>query len=252
MMRLEGKIALVTGAANGIGEATARRLAADGARVVVTDVEADRLAEVASSIAETGRDVLHFVLDVRQREAVKKVFDEVKAKWGTPHVVAHIAGVVKPQHFLKVSDADWERTIGINLYGSFVVGQVAAQAMVDADVHGSIVFMASTNGLVAEEDLADYNASKFGVVGLMKTMTVDLSQHHIRVNSVNPGLIRTRLTQGMWENPEIEGWYTRERIPMRRLGLPEEVAACVAFLASDDASYVTGHTLVVDGGQLTI
>jgi NAD(P)-dependent dehydrogenase (short-subunit alcohol dehydrogenase family) len=141
--------------------------------------------------------------------------------------------------------------LGINLTGSFIVGHVAAQAMVVGEMPGSIVFMASTNGLVAEEDLAAYNASKFGVVGLMKTMAIDLAQYHIRVNSVNPGLIKTRLTQFAWENPDIVNWYTKERIPMRRLGLPEEVAACVAFLASDDAAYVTGHTLVVDGGQLT-
>ncbi len=252
-MRFDGKIAFVTGAANGIGEASARRLASDGARLVITDIEAERLSDVAQSIGATGVEVLHYTLDVTIREQVTTVFDAVKSAWGSPpHVVAHIAGMVKSQHFLKIPEADWQRTLNVNLNGSYTVGQVAAQAMVDAGIPGSIVFMASTNGLVAEEDLADYNASKFGVVGLMKTMAVDLAQHHIRVNSVNPGLIRTRLTRSAWENPEVEAWYTRERIPMRRLGLPEEVAACVAFLASEDASYVTGHTLVVDGGQLTI
>lgn len=252
-MRFDNKIVLVTGAANGIGEASARRMASEGARIVLTDVEADRLAEVAQSIAATGAEVLHYTLDVTQREQVKQVFDNVNFTWGSPpHIVAHIAGMVKAQHFLKLSPDDWQHTLNVNLNGSYIVGQVAAQAMVNAAIHGSIVFMASTNGLVAEEDLADYNASKFGVVGLMKSMAVDLAPHHIRINSVNPGLIRTRLTRSAWENPEVEAWYTRERIPMRRLGLPEEVAACVAFLASDDASYVTGHTLVVDGGQLTI
>ncbi len=252
-MRFDNKIVLVTGAANGIGEASARRMASEGARLVLTDIESARLAEVAASLTLTGVDVLPYTLDVTIRDQVQQVFDAVKSAWGSPpHIVAHIAGMVKAQHFLKLPPEDWQRTLNVNLNGSYTVGQVAAQAMVDAGIHGSIVFMASTNGLVAEEDLADYNASKFGVVGLMKTMAVDLAQHHIRVNSVNPGLIRTRLTRGAWENAEVEAWYTRERIPMRRLGQPEEVAACVAFLASDDASYVTGHTLVVDGGQLTI
>jgi NAD(P)-dependent dehydrogenase (short-subunit alcohol dehydrogenase family) len=251
-MRLQGKTALVTGAANGIGEATARRLAAEGARTVLTDIEADRLVQVAQEIAQTGAEVQHYVLDVRSRDNVQAVFDQVAASWGAPDVVAHIAGMVLVSHFLKVTDEDWSRVIHLNLTGSFIVGQIGAQAMVAAGKPGSMVFMASTNGLVAEEDLAEYNASKFGVVGLMKTMAIDLAQHRIRVNSVNPGLIKTRLTRTSWENPDIVAWYTKERIPMRRLGLPEEVAACVAFLASDDASYVTGHTLVVDGGQLTL
>ncbi len=251
-MKLKGKTAFITGAANGIGEATARRLAADGARVVMTDIEIERLAQVAAEIAATGTEVRHYPLDVTRRDQVQAVFDQLQTDWGAPDVVAHIAGVGKALHFLKLTDADWSRTIDINLRGSFLVGQIGAQAMVNAGIHGSIVFMASTNGLVAEEELADYNASKFGVVGLMKTMAIDLASSHIRVNSVNPGLIRTRLTQGSWDETETGQWYTRERIPMRRLGLPAEVAACVSFLASDDASYVTGHTLVVDGGQLTL
>jgi NAD(P)-dependent dehydrogenase (short-subunit alcohol dehydrogenase family) len=250
-MRLEGRVALVTGAANGIGEATARRLAAEGARVVLTDVEQDRLEAVTRSIAASGAEAIHYELDVTKREQVQAVFDSVEAKWGTPHVVAHIAGMVIVQHYLDITDEAWDKVIGVNLTGTFLVTQVAARAMVKAGIPGSIVMMASTNGLVGEEDLAPYNASKFGVVGLTKSMAIDLARHHIRVNSVNPGLIKTRLTRSTWENPEAKQAYEDQRIPMRRLGTPEEVAACFVFLASDDSSYITGHSLVVDGGQLT-
>jgi NAD(P)-dependent dehydrogenase (short-subunit alcohol dehydrogenase family) len=250
-MRLEGKIALVTGAANGIGEASARRLAADGARVVLTDIETGRLDEVTRSIQATGAQAVHHHLDVRQRDQIQTVFDSVIADWGVPHIVAHIAGTVVVHPFLDIKDEDWQRVLDINLTGTFLVTQIAARAMAQAGIAGSIVMMASTNGLVGEEDLAAYNASKFGVVGLTKTMAIDLARYHIRVNSVNPGLIKTRLTQGTWEDPAAKTAYEEQRIPMRRLGSAEEVAACVAFLASDDASFVTGHSLVVDGGQLT-
>jgi NAD(P)-dependent dehydrogenase (short-subunit alcohol dehydrogenase family) len=251
-MQLTGRIAFVTGAANGIGEAVARRLAADGARVVVTDIELDRLTQVAQDISATGAEVMQFVLDVTKRDQIQAVFDEVITKWGTPQIVAHVAGAVALAHFLDHSDEDWNRIIDINLTGTFLVTQVAARAMVKAGIPGSIVMMASTNGLVGEEDLAAYNASKFGVVGLTKTMAIDLARHNIRVNSVNPGLIKTRLTRGVWENETAKKAYEDQRIPMRRLGTPDEVAACFSFLASDDAAYVTGHSLVVDGGQLTL
>ncbi len=252
MASLKGKIALVTGAANGIGEAVARRLAADGARIVLTDIDAAALAAVADSIRATGAEATTYTMNVTDRAGIEKVFQDVSASWGVPQVLAHIAGIGIAHHFLDITDDEWNRTIGINLTGTFLVSQVAARAMAAAKLPGAIVLMASTNGLVGEEDLADYNASKFGIVGLTKSLAIDLAKFGIRVNSVNPGLIKTRLTQGTWENQELHDWYTRERIPWRRLGNPEEVAACVAFLASDDASYVTGHSLVVDGGQLTL
>lgn len=252
MASLTGKIALVTGAANGIGEAVARRFAADGARVVLTDIESSTLTAVADSIRATGAEATTYTLNVTDRAGIEQVFADVSATWGVPQVVANVAGMAIVHHFLDITDADWNKTIGVNLTGTFMVSQVAARAMVAAQVPGSIVLMASTNGLVGEEDLADYNASKFGVVGLTKSLAIDLAKFGIRVNSVNPGLIKTRLTTGVWQDEAAHDWYTRERIPFRRLGNPEEVAGCFAFLASDDASYVTGHSLVVDGGQLTL
>jgi len=250
-MRLAGRIAFITGAANGIGAATARRFAAEGARLVLTDVDKDRLDEVTRSIVATGAEALHDELDVRERDQVQAVFDRVQAQWGTPHILAHIAGTSAVHHYLDITDDDWNRVIDVNLKGTFLVTQVAARAMVKAGIPGSMVLMASTNGLVGEEDLGAYNASKFGVVGLTRSMAIDLARYNIRVNSVNPGLIKTRLTRVVWDNPAAAQAYTEQRIPMRRLGTPDEVAACFVFLASDEASFVTGHSLVVDGGQLT-
>jgi NAD(P)-dependent dehydrogenase (short-subunit alcohol dehydrogenase family) len=250
-MRLSGRTAFITGAANGIGEATGRRFAAEGARLILADVEPDRLEQVAHSITATGTETLFYQLDVRNRDSIQTVFDSVVEQWGTPHILAHIAGTAAFHHYLDITDEDWDRVLDVNLKGTFLVTQIAARAMVKAGVAGSIVLMASTNGLVGEEDLAAYNASKFGVVGLTKSMAIDLARHNIRVNSVNPGFIKTRLNQSVWENPAQMQPYLDQRIPMHRPGTPEEVAACFAFLASDDAAFVTGHSLVVDGGQLT-
>src|SRR5262245_57070703 len=143
-MSLRGKIILVTGAANGMGEATARRLGVEGARVVLTDVETDRLAEAAKSIADSGADVLQYELDVTNRAQVQAVFDQVESKWGVPYGVAHIAGIGVPEPFLESTDKVWDKTIAVNLTGTFYVSQVAARGMVKAKIAGSIVLMAST------------------------------------------------------------------------------------------------------------
>ncbi len=165
-------------------------------------------------------------------------------------VLANIAGIAHDEPFLEITDEWWDRTLAINLTGVFYCAQIVARHMVENKIAGRIVSMASTNGLVGEAKLAHYNASKFGVVGLTMTMAIELAPYNIRVNSVCPGLIQTRLTASSIADPNwVKGYLPK--IPMNRFGQPEEVAAAVAFLASTDSGFITGHQLVIDGGQLT-
>lgn len=250
-MRFTEKIVMLTGAARGIGRATALRFAEEGGTVVITDYDLTELLEVAAEIENKQVPVFARRLDVSRRDEVAKVVDEAIERYGRIDVLCNIAGIGPSSPFLDITDEDWSRTLKTNLEGTFLCSQIVARRMVERG-GGSIVNMASTNGLVGEANLAAYNASKFGVVGLTMTMAIELAPHQIRVNAVAPGLIRTRLSQGFLDaNPQLAAGYIEEKIPMGRVGLPEEVASAFAFLASDDARFVTGHTLVVDGGQLT-
>ena len=250
MKRFENQTAIVTGSAHGIGAATARRLASEGAVVAVADRDSAAAQKVARSIREAGGEALAVQVDVTSRSQVEAMLATVLEQRDQVDVLANIAGVAYDEPFLEITDEVWTRTLAINLTGVFLCSQVVARHMVTNAVAGRIVNMASTNGLVGEAELAHYNASKFGVVGLTMTMAIELASHNIRVNSVCPGLIKTRLTQAGRDDPEWVSDYLK-KIPLNRFGEAEEVAAAVAYLASQDSGFITGHQLVIDGGQLT-
>ncbi len=248
MRRFENQVAIVTGGGRGIGAAVARRLAAEGAAVVVADLDIEPAEEVAQVIREAHQgEALACQVAPDQ---VEQMLAAALARYGQADVLANIAGIGIAEHFLSITEANWQRTLDINLSGVFVCSQVVARHMVERKIEGRIVNMASTNGLVGEGDYAAYNASKFGVVGLTMTMAIDLAPYNIRVNSVCPGLIKTRLSQALRDNP-VEAAEYLKKIPLNRFGEPEEVAAAVAYLASTDSGFITGHQLVIDGGQLT-
>jgi NAD(P)-dependent dehydrogenase (short-subunit alcohol dehydrogenase family) len=236
---LKDKLAVVTGGANGIGFAAARLLAAHGASVCIFDLERESLHEAARQIGASA-----YPADVTNRESLDAAFLAA----GAPDILIANAGVASEADFLEHSPQEWDRILSVNLSGAFHSMQAAARLMKPRR-SGAIVFTASTNSYDGEARLAAYNASKAGLLGLVHTAANELGPHQIRVNAVCPGLIRTRLTEAHLTNPEILRNYFRQ-IPLGRGGEPDEVAQAIVFLASGLASYITGATLFVDGGQM--
>lgn len=250
MGRLDHKTAIITGGGNGMGRATALRFAREGATIMVADIEQDSAEQVAQEIQSAGGRATAHQTDVTSRASVEALVAQTVAEFGGIDILCNIAGIVYSDPFLELADAHWDRVLAVNLKGVFLCGQIAARQMVKQGSGGKIVNMASTNGLVGESELAHYNASKFGVVGLTMTMAIELAPHKINVNAVCPGLIRTRMTASAIATPGFSEEYYK-KIPLARFGEPDEVAGAFLYLASDDAGFVTGTTLVVDGGQLT-
>ena len=243
MGRLEEQTAMVTGAANGIGRAIAARLAADGAHVLLADIDGAAAAKAAAEIVAAGGNAKAVTADVTQRAQVEAAVGEAMAHWGRLDVVVSNAGIMDRMPLLEMTDEFWHRVLGINLHGAFVVGQTAARQMVADGTAGRIVFVASNSGIFGGRGRAAYGASKAGLINLTQSMAVELAEHGIRVNAVAPGPTKTRAVQGDEPGPAV-----LMRMPLKRFGRPEEIAAVAAFLASKDSSFVTGHTYSADGG----
>lgn len=249
MLRLEGKSAIITGAGRGIGKAIAQKFLREGARLLVCDIVPERIAASAEDLGQYG-EVHQMAGDVTDPAFCDALIKRAQDVFGGLNILVNNAGIAILVPFLEHSEEAWNRTLAVNLTSMFLLGQRAARVMVAQGKGGAIVNMASTNGHVGEKGLAAYNASKAGVVLLTKTMAIELAPHKIRVNCVSPGFIITDLTQQSgFDQPFIDAYL--EKIPLGRHGRPEDVANVFAFLASDEAGFVTGDSVVVDGGQLS-
>lgn len=240
-MRLEGKVAIVTGAASGIGRATAARFAAEGARVTAIDLDERAVHEAL------GKHVLALGADVANPAAVASAIAQTKSAFGRIDVLAHYAGITRDAMSWKMELDAWEDVLRVNLTGTFIVAKAVASEMRQAGTGGSIV-LTSSRSYLGNIGQANYAASKGGVVSLMRTMALEYGKSNIRVNALAPGYIETPMTAVI---PQKLREAAIDTTPLKRAGSADEVASVALFLASDDASYVTGVVLAVDGGRTT-
>jgi 3-oxoacyl-[acyl-carrier protein] reductase len=248
--RFTGRVAVVTGAAQGIGAATARRLAAEGATVAVLDLDLDRTADTVATIRATGGAADGYAVDVADAGSVTAAIDAVAGAYGRIDVLVNDAGVTRDNLVHKLGEDDWDTVLDVNLKGTYLVSRAVQQQMVPAG-YGRIVSLSSTSAL-GNRGQANYAAAKAGIQGLTATLAIELGRYGITANAVAPGYVATAMTaataQRVGMDPGEHQRLAAEQIPVRRVGRPDDIAAAIAFLASEEAGYVSGQTLYVNGG----
>lgn len=251
MFDLKGKVALITGARRGMGRSHALVLASQGAKVAVTDINQEECQFVADEIQSKGGEALALKLDVTSNKEVDSAFDQTVKKFGKLDILVNNAGIFAPKPALELSEEEWDKTIDINLKGQFLCTQRAAKEMAK-NRRGRIINIASVASGQVGVGFAGgvhYTASKGGIIAMTETLAIELAPLGITVNAIGPGAIDTPMVQAS-QMPKEAMDAMLSRVPLKRIGKPEEISAVVVFLASDEASYVTGATFFVDGGWL--
>lgn len=250
MGRLEGRVAIVTGAGKGIGAATARRLAADGAKIGIVDLKEEFCAETASAIRAAGGECIAVGCDVSNAEQVQRAVETVASAFGRVDILVNNAGFSRDSLLHKMSEEDWDAVVDVHLKGSFLVCKAAQKYMVEQR-YGKIINTSSL-GAWGKRGQANYSAAKMGLQGFTKTLAIELGPFNINANCVAPGFIDTDMTRRTAERQGLDFDEIQKKasqtIPLRRIGVPEDVANVIAFLVSDEASYVTGEVICVGGG----
>ena len=241
-MRLANKVAIVTGGARGIGQAIALRLAKEGAEIAICDVQHSK--ETVAHIEELGRAVLALKVDITQKSQVAEAVEAIMAKWGRIDILVNNAGITRDGLLLRMKESEWDAVLDVNLKGAFLFSQAALRPMLKQR-QGRIISIASVVGLMGNPGQTNYAASKAGLIGFSKSLAREVASRNVTVNCVAPGFIVSEMTDAL---TGAQKKVLLDQVPMGDIGLPDDVAAVVAFLASDDARYITGQTINVDGG----
>jgi 3-oxoacyl-[acyl-carrier protein] reductase len=246
-IKLNNKIAIVTGASQGIGRAIAVRLAEEGSKLVLVDIS-DKIIDVHKEIEQLGSEATTVIADVSHPQQVKRISESALKSYKTIDILVNNAGIYPMATLDKIEEKDWDRVLDVNLKGTFLTTQTVLPTLIERK-NGSIINISSIAGsVVGYENLTHYSASKAGIAGFTKAVALEVAKYNIRVNAIAPGAIKTPPVEAMGEELLTQ---TASTIPLKRLGEPREVADVVVFLASDEASYITGQLLIVDGGLTT-